>query len=439
MRKVLLYSSLLIAGLVVSQLLGDTGATPIRLLTMVALSFIMIHVGYEFELDKSQPGKYLWDYLVAGTAATFPWFFCTLYFVFVMAPRPLWGEGDLWRESLLLARFASPTSAGVLFAMLAAAGLGATWVFRRARVLAIFDDLDTILLMIPLKILLVGLKWQLLGVVAIIFALLWVAWRFLHAVRIPITWPWVLGYSTAITLIAEVIYLLSKQIDRSVPIHIEVLLPAFVLGCIMACPAGHAPHGDDAVEETEVGPESPTEQRVSTIISACFMVLVGLSMPTIVDGHKNIPEPDELRLFPPALSSRQQETVAPSPVLTYEGVAPEVLIQKYAFPSWGEIAVHVLLITVLSNLGKMFPLFCYRREATWRERLALSVAMFPRGEVGAGVLVIALSYQLTGPALIVAVLSLAVNLLGTGLFIVAVKRLIASAQPAADEARARLE
>jgi hypothetical protein len=73
----------------------------------------------------------------------------------------------------------------------------------------------------------------------------------------------------------------------------------------------------------------------------------------------------------------------------------------------------------------MFPLFCYRREATWRERLAISIGMFPRGEVGAGVLVISLSYGLAGPALTVAVLSLAFNLLCTGIFIWCVKQLIA--------------
>ena len=71
--------------------------------------------------------------------------------------------------------------------------------------------------------------------------------------------------------------------------------------------------------------------------------------------------------------------------------------------------IKVLAITALSNVGKMFPAFCYRREAALRERLALSVGMFPRGEVGAGVLVISLSYGLGGPALTVAVLSLALR------------------------------
>lgn len=45
--------------------------------------------------------------------------------------------------------------------MLEAAGLKDTWLFRKARILAIFDDLDTILLMVPLKILVIGPRWEL--------------------------------------------------------------------------------------------------------------------------------------------------------------------------------------------------------------------------------------------------------------------------------------
>jgi Kef-type K+ transport system membrane component KefB len=372
MKKVLLYSCLLVGGLAVSQMLAGAGAAAIKLGTMFCLAFIMIHVGYEFEIDKTRPGQYAWDYLVAGTAAAFPWVFCAAYFVYVLGTAS-------WEDALLLARFASPTSAGVLFSMLAAAGLAATWVFRKARVLAIFDDLDTILLMIPLKMMMVGMKWQLAVIVLAIVALLWLAWRYLHAVRLPVSWPWVMLYAGILTGICEAIYLSSKLVDEMVPVHLEVLLPAFVLGCMLARPAEHDPHVDDAREGHQEGPESPSEQRVATIVSAFFMVLVGLSMPAI----------------------------------PREGITWEVLL------------LHVLLVTVLSNAGKMFPTFCYRREATLRERLALSIGMFPRGEVGAGVLVVSLSYDLGGVALTVAVFSLALNLVLTGVFIAAVKRLVA--------------
>ena len=93
---------------------------------------------------------------------------------------------------------------------------------------------------------------------------------------------------------------------------------------------------------------------------------------------------------------------------------------------WEQITLHVLIITVIANIGNMFPAFCYRKEAHWRERVAVSIGMWPRGEVGAGVLVISLSYGIGGPVVTVAMLSLALNLLLSGFFIYLVKHLTAS-------------
>jgi Kef-type K+ transport system membrane component KefB len=152
---------------------------------------------------------------------------------------------------------------------------------------------------------------------------------------------------------------------------------------MMARPEGSDPHLDDQRDGHQEGPESPREQKVATIISAAFMVLVGLSMPPIVLGDG----------------------------------------------SWQWIALHVLVITSLANLGKMFPLFVYRKEAHWKERLAICVGMWPRGEVGAGVLIISLGYGIGGQMVTVAALSLALNLLLTGVFIFIVKRLLNSAPP----------
>jgi len=187
MIKILYFSGLLLAGLVGSQLLPnvlgdahDPVADAIRLLTMVGLSFIMIRVGFEFDIDKSNLKQYGWDYFVAFTAASFPWIFVSAYFVFVLLPPEVWGSMDAWKETLLAGRFAAPTSAGVLFSMLAAAGLGSTWLFRKARILAIFDDLDTVLLMIPLKMLMVGLAWQLGMIVVVMVTLLVLAYAYLH-------------------------------------------------------------------------------------------------------------------------------------------------------------------------------------------------------------------------------------------------------------------
>jgi Kef-type K+ transport system membrane component KefB len=85
----------------------------------------------------------------------------------------------------------------------------------------------------------------------------------------------------------------------------------------------------------------------------------------------------------------------------------------------------VLALTVLANLGKMVPALCYRREAHWRERLALAVGMWPRGEVWTGVLIVSLGYGLGGPMILAAMLSLALNLILTGVFILVVKWLVA--------------
>jgi Kef-type K+ transport system membrane component KefB len=402
MRKVAVFSLLLIAGMVgaqfLSSLTGDAYAGVshgLRLATMVALAFIMIHVGYEFELDKTDLRQYGWDYLVAMTAAAFPWIFVVLYFLFVLLPAGAWGTWQAWVEALLAGRFAAPTSAGVLFAMLAAAGLSATWLFAKARVLAIFDDLDTVLLMIPLQMLIVGLAWQLGVVVLLMGALLWVAWRYLHRCPLPVTWPWVMTYAAGITALGEFFYTTSHWLDDTVPMHIEVLLPAFVVGCILARPPGSDPHRDDAVEGTQMGPESPGEQRVATLIAAVFMCLVGLSLPPFVAESAD------------AATATLQGVSAAQPPLP-----------------WGVMAGHVLALTVLANLGKMVPAFCYRREAPWRERLALAIGMWPRGEVGAGVLIVSLGYGLGGPMITAAMLSLALNLVLTGAFILMVKWLV---------------
>lgn len=395
MRKILLFAMLLVVGLVLSQTLPLLAPGPmaavkpwVSLLTLVGLAFIMIRVGHEFEIDRDNLRSYGKDYLVAMSAAGIPWILVTLYFVLVLLPAHSATSWDAWRETLLAGRFAAPTSAGVLFAMLAAAGLAATWVFRKARILAIFDDIDTVMLMIPLKMLLVGLAWQLGVVVLVMAGLMWIAWRWMHQVRLPSSWPWIMGYAVALSLAVEAIYLGSKVLDPRVPIHLEVLLPAFVLGCVLAKPQRH---------------EQGADEHVADGVSAAFMVLVGLSLPPVLAAVPN--------------------------AVTYTASQP--------YPSAGVIALHVLAVTVLCNLGKMLPLFCYRKEASLRERLSVSVAMFPRGEVGAGVLVVGLGYGIGGPVLTVAMLSLTLNLLLTGVFIFVVKMLIKPRVPASLRAPAR--
>ncbi len=414
MKKVLIYSMLLIAGLVGSQLLPSTlgpsydALMPwIQALTMVALSYIMIGVGREFEIDKSNLKQYGWDYVVGATAAAFPWIFCCLYFVYVILPPEAWTSWPAWKETLLASRFAAPTSAGVLFSMLAAAGLAATWVFKKARILAIFDDLDTILLMIPLKMAMVGMKWQ-LGVVVIFMAImLWIAYRYLHAWRIPSGWRMQLLYSIIMVGIVTLIHKFSLRLDPTVPIHIEVLLPAFVLGCVMKLPDRSVDKDGDTIADHE----EHAHERVGTIVSACFMLLVGLSMPSVVESLRGTPTPTD-----------------PQAAKEGEGLIKHALATMTPAMGWGTIALHVLAVTALANLGKMFPALCYRREATLRERLAVAIGMWPRGEVGAGVLVISLSYGIGGPIVVIAMLSLALNLVMTGVFILIVKKLLAGVE-----------
>jgi hypothetical protein len=322
----------------------------------------------------------------------------TLYFVEVMLPAGTSSSWQAWKESLLVGRFASPTSAGVLFSMLAAAGLSATWMFRKARILAIFDDLDTVLLLVPLQVMIIGWAPTLAASAVLSLALLAAAYAWLHRIALPSSWPWVLGYASAITVASKLIEAASRRVDQDAPIHIEVLLPAFVLGCVMTRPSSQDPHRDDEREGHQEGPESASEQRISTAISATFMLLVGLSMPPMFQG-----------------GGSGDVTASAS---------PQTLTASQTVMGWGSMIAHVLVVTMLANLGKMVPAISYRREAGRRERLALAISMWPRGEVGAGILVISLSYGIGGPVLTVAMLSLALNLALTGLFILIVKRLM---------------
>jgi Kef-type K+ transport system membrane component KefB len=435
MKQVLAYSTLLVLGLVLSQFIpswsgehSDAVATAVRLCTMLALSFIMIRVGFEFDIDKSNMRQYGWDYVVAATAAAFPWIFCALYFIYVILPASSWVDVEAWKESLLAARFSSPTSAGVLFSMLAAAGLAATWLFKKARILAIFDDLDTVLLMIPLKMLMVGFRWQLAIIAGLIAIQLWVAWKYLHRWALPITWKPVTVYALIIVAVSEAIYRVSKTVDPMVPIHIEVLLPAFVLGCIIARGHGQKPadHVGQSGEDSEEVLERPSEHRASTVISGLFMLLVGLSMPAL--DLTTPPTPADAATAITAIDTAAS-TLA-TPATPADAPAPTELMHVHLKENtppmgWGTILLHVLGITLLANLGKMFPALCYRREASRKVRLALAIGMWPRGEVGAGVLVVSLSYGIGGPIVTIAMLSLALNLVLTGVFILIIRRLIA--------------
>ncbi len=339
MGRVGLYSLALIVGMVLSQTLDMTPwATPLKGISLTLLGYIMIGVGLEFSLDKGNLKGYGKDYLVAMTAATFPWIFCSLYF---------WWSFDLeLSKAALIGRFAAPTSAGVLFAMLSAAGLSATWVFKKARILAIFDDLDTILLIIPLQMIHLGFDIRAILLITLLFALLALAWFFFRALPFRTTPPYLLLYALFITMGAELF-------EKATWMSLEVLLPAFVLGCLLKPKKGEPMQGFDEG------------------LKLSYMLLVGLALP-----HLN-----------------------------------------FTTLSLTQLSWHLLIITCLANLGKLYPLLCYKREVGFYSRAALGVALWPRGEVGAGILLISAGYAIPPVVMQVAGMSLALNLLLTGFFI----------------------
>lgn len=372
MKRVIVYSLLLIAGMGFSQLgVAGAWAEMIAALTMILLAYIMIEVGMEFDIDKSNLRQYGADALIAMGAAAIPWLFAAGYF---------WWIFNLGiKESLLVGRFASPTSAGILFTMLAAAGLGATWVYKKARVLAIFDDLDTVILMIPLKMLLIGFEPKLLILIAAILGLLGVAYFCIHWLRVPTNSAWVAVY-------ALLVWGICFAFDYVTELHLEVLLPAFALGCLIKSDHlhGSAEYGAERFPAHHV---SFWERVLDQGIKGAFMFLAGMALPPIQLGAMGL------------------------------GVA----------------VIHVIVITVLSNIGKCVPMAAYRDEASIRQRLALSVGMFPRGEVGIGVLLVSLEVfrqqgVLNAPgvqeSMALAALSLALNLALTGLFILVVIKLL---------------
>ena len=205
MKKILSFSLFLIIGLILSQLLPqiigeeyESFKAITNTLLYISLAYIMINVGREFELDKTRWKSYIDDYFIAMATAALPWIFVAFYYIFILLPVEYNTSWEAWKESLLLSRFAAPTSAGILFTMLAAIGLRTSWVYKKIQVLAIFDDLDTILLMIPLQIMMIGMKWQMGAVVILVFIMLYYGWRKMGKLNINQSWSSIIIYSVFI-------------------------------------------------------------------------------------------------------------------------------------------------------------------------------------------------------------------------------------------------
>jgi Kef-type K+ transport system membrane component KefB len=101
----------------------------------------------------------------------------------------------------------------------------------------------------------------------------------------------------------------------------------------------------------------------------------------------------------------------------------------------GLVALHVLAVSLLMVLGKMFPLVCYRDEAPAKHRLALCFGMCPRGEVGASIIVISIEIGVKGPAITISMFALVLNLVLSGGFIGLVKILLSDVRNNGESAK----
>uniref|UniRef100_A0A7S2I203 Cation/H+ exchanger domain-containing protein n=1 Tax=Zooxanthella nutricula TaxID=1333877 RepID=A0A7S2I203_9DINO len=340
------------------------------------------------------------------TAAGFPWIFCAIYFMVALGD----GHNLPWQEALIAARFAAPTSAGILFTMLEAAGMSKTWIFQKARILAIFDDLDTLLLMVPLKALFVGPKWELSIDLVFVTMLIIIMYVYMHRLDIPCTWPWVMLYSASVAIFCELVHFLSSS-ELTDPsnvadtLHLEVLLPAFTFGCVIKIDHGECEshpaviEGQGSLSQLPVPRKSIAERisadTVKASLSAVFMILVGFSMPPLFTDKHDL-----------AGAHRRLGSASSAPAMPVEAFVQ-----------------HIVVCTILMNVGKLFPACCYRKEVNLRTRIALAVAMMPRGEVCAGIIVNALALGIQGPAMTVAVFCLATNMMMVSGFIFIVKKL----------------
>jgi len=244
---------------------------------------------------------------------------------------------------------------------------------------------------------------------------------FLHRLNLPATWPMICLYAAGVAALCELVHFLSSSDltdphDLAETVHLEVLLPAFTVGCIIKHEEEkptlqpNASLSDLPVPKRSLADMIPAE-TVKASISAVFMVLVGFSMPPLFsDAHET-----EAHRRLEASSSSTSDPMEP-----------------------GQIVLHVVMCTILMNLGKLFPACCYRKEANLRTRIALAVAMMPRGEVCAGIIVNALALGIKGPAMTIAVFCLAGNMMSISVFIFIVKKLTnADAANSVPDAKAR--
>ena len=96
--------------------------------------------------------------------------------------------------------------------------------------------------------------------------LLAAGWRWQARWNVRQDWKRILGLSAVVCALTQALYIVTARwYGPENSIHIEVLLPAFVIGMLM--------------KHREI--DTPTERRAATGISFLFMLLVGMSMPLV--------------------------------------------------------------------------------------------------------------------------------------------------------------
>jgi len=359
---------------------------------------IIVHVGLDFEIVKTRLKTYALDFFVATYAALVPLIMIFSYLRYVVG-NPLlanihWGVTPQIgiSECLLLSVFSAPTSAGMLISMLEAANLKHTWVFKKASMLAILDDIDSLVFISFIRIIAIkGNTFDLahFGPVIVTVGLLTIAWFNIHKYRIPHSWPHVLCYAVLIGSAfwgleyLNIIYKQDKEIHKWLFV-LAVLIPSFTLGVLTYDDKLETSQSYKFVDLQELTEEMIEKQEridswapwMEVLMGCLFMFFVGLSMPAL----------------------RSLKTMG-----------------------WLVVSVHVGMINVLMLAGKLLIWLFYAEDADYKQRLALGLAMCPRGEIGASVIIITiqtLKSQISGEYLGLVVLSVIGNLvLSCGLII----------------------
>merc|ERR1712206_35423 len=172
-----------------------------------------------------------------------------------------------------------------------------------------------------------------------------------HKFVIPHSWPWVLMYAFIIGTALWLLEGLTREFSHCTWIFvIAVLIPSFTLGCITYDPKMETSQSYKHIE-IELTEEFIERQEyidshapcMETFMGCAFMFFVGLSMPSLT---------------------------------ALNGLTTSAVI------------VHVGALNILMLLGKMVIYFFYSNETNKTMRLALSLAMCPRGEIGASVIII---------------------------------------------------